>query len=139
MTALFPYVIMAILFVRGIMLEGALEGIYFYVTPDWNKLLSAKVCSSLSLCSVDLDTAPVAILMYFICIPLVWSLAYIFMIMIWWHRRSHLSPSSSVPYTRLCFVCGFLMTCQNRFFSLLSLLTSFAFKVYGLICGLTCV
>ncbi|XP_072919006.1 sodium- and chloride-dependent glycine transporter 1 isoform X2 [Hemitrygon akajei] len=42
-TATFPYVVLTILFVRGITLKGALNGITYYLTPQWDKILDAKV------------------------------------------------------------------------------------------------
>ncbi|XP_071984706.1 sodium- and chloride-dependent glycine transporter 1 isoform X3 [Engystomops pustulosus] len=42
-TATFPYVVLTILFVRGITLEGAVDGILYYLTPQWDKILDAKV------------------------------------------------------------------------------------------------
>ncbi|XP_067423927.1 sodium- and chloride-dependent glycine transporter 1 isoform X2 [Emydura macquarii macquarii] len=42
-TATFPYVVLTILFVRGITLEGAVTGIAYYLTPQWDKILDAKV------------------------------------------------------------------------------------------------
>ncbi|XP_042631733.1 sodium- and chloride-dependent glycine transporter 1-like isoform X1 [Cyprinus carpio] len=42
-TATFPYVVLTILFIRGITLEGAISGIKYYLTPQWEKILDAKV------------------------------------------------------------------------------------------------
>ncbi|CAL9689121.1 unnamed protein product [Knipowitschia caucasica] len=42
-TATFPYVVLTILFIRGITLEGAFNGIKYYLTPQWQKVLDAKV------------------------------------------------------------------------------------------------
>ncbi|XP_068631391.1 sodium- and chloride-dependent glycine transporter 1-like [Battus philenor] len=42
-TALFPYVMMTALLVRGVTLDGATEGILFYLSPNWNTLLEANV------------------------------------------------------------------------------------------------
>ena len=42
-TATFPYLVIIILLIRGAMLPGALEGIKFYIIPQWDKLATAKV------------------------------------------------------------------------------------------------
>jgi solute carrier family 6 dopamine transporter-like protein 3 len=42
-TALFPYVVLFILLIRGIMLPGSLDGIKYYLTPDFNALWKANV------------------------------------------------------------------------------------------------
>ena len=42
-TALFPYVVLLILMVRGATLEGAAKGISYYLTPDFKRLKSSEV------------------------------------------------------------------------------------------------
>ncbi|CAG2103915.1 unnamed protein product, partial [Medioppia subpectinata] len=57
-TAIFPYIMITILLGRGASLDGALDGIKYYVTPEWEKLANIKVWSqaasqiffSLSIC-----------------------------------------------------------------------------------------
>jgi hypothetical protein len=42
-TALFPYVVLAVLFLRGVTLPGASMGIQYYLEPKWEKLLVPQV------------------------------------------------------------------------------------------------
>ena len=42
-TALFPYAVLIALLVRGVTLDGAANGILYYVRPDWSKLLDGNV------------------------------------------------------------------------------------------------
>ena len=42
-TALFPYVVLVILLIRGIMLPGSIDGIRYYLTPNFNALYDANV------------------------------------------------------------------------------------------------
>ncbi|XP_071123959.1 sodium-dependent proline transporter-like [Mytilus edulis] len=42
-TAIFPYIVLIIFLARVVTLPGAMDGILFYVVPQWDKLLSTKV------------------------------------------------------------------------------------------------
>ncbi|XP_042829926.1 sodium- and chloride-dependent creatine transporter 1-like, partial [Panthera tigris] len=42
-TATFPCVVLVVLLVRGVLLPGALDGIIYYLKPDWSKLGSPQV------------------------------------------------------------------------------------------------
>ena len=46
MTATLPYVIVVILFIRGVTLPGAWDGVKFFLKPDFSSLTSGKVWSS---------------------------------------------------------------------------------------------
>lgn len=42
-TAIFPYIMITILLVRGASLDGAIDGVLYYVKPEWHKLLTVSV------------------------------------------------------------------------------------------------
>jgi len=42
-TATFPYVMLTVLVVRGATLEGSIDGILYFIVPDWQKLASPDV------------------------------------------------------------------------------------------------
>ena len=45
-TATFPYVVLFILFIRGVTLPNASEGIIYYLRPEWARLKDPKVSQS---------------------------------------------------------------------------------------------
>jgi SNF family Na+-dependent transporter len=45
-TATLPFAVLAVLFFRGLVLEGALEGVTVLFTPNWNVLYDPSVSSS---------------------------------------------------------------------------------------------
>ncbi len=47
-TATFPYVVLLCLLIRAATLPGAIDGVKFYVIPQWEKLLDMKVCTNLT-------------------------------------------------------------------------------------------
>lgn len=50
--AIFPYIILGVLFVRAITLPGSADGVMYLITPQFDQLLNPKVFFSLSIRSV---------------------------------------------------------------------------------------
>lgn len=48
-TATFPFVILSILLIRGVTLPGAIDGIRYYITPQWDQLSNIDVWADASL------------------------------------------------------------------------------------------
>ena len=42
-TATLPYLLLTVLLVRGLTLDGAIDGVIYYVTPSFQKLLNIQV------------------------------------------------------------------------------------------------
>ena len=42
-TATFPYLLLFIIFIRGVTLPGAGEGLRYYLTPDFSKIADPQV------------------------------------------------------------------------------------------------
>jgi len=64
-TAIFPYVVMLILLIRGVTLEGAWTGIKYFITPQWEKLYDPKVWyEAVSQCFFSLSTGFGPIIMF---------------------------------------------------------------------------
>lgn len=42
-TALFPYVVLIALLINNVQLPGSLDGIKYFIVPEWDQLLSAEV------------------------------------------------------------------------------------------------
>lgn len=47
-TATFPLIMLIVLLVRGLTLDGALDGVVYYLKPDLNRLKDVQVCSILA-------------------------------------------------------------------------------------------
>lgn len=42
-TATLPYLLLAVILIKGLTLPGAVDGILFYIRPDFNKLANVQV------------------------------------------------------------------------------------------------
>ena len=65
-TALFPYVVLAILLVRGVTLDGASDGIKYYLTPNFTRLQDSgvRLDFDLSLLSTSTCVLRAALIIY---------------------------------------------------------------------------
>lgn len=41
--AVFPYIVLIILLIRSTTLDGAMDGILYFIVPEWDKLFEAKL------------------------------------------------------------------------------------------------
>jgi solute carrier family 6 amino acid transporter-like protein 5/7/9/14 len=55
--ALFPYVIMVALLIRGATLPGAGQGVLFFIEPQWGELLNPEVSEPMGSANLMTSTA----------------------------------------------------------------------------------
>ncbi|XP_037826008.1 sodium-dependent nutrient amino acid transporter 1 isoform X1 [Lucilia sericata] len=63
--AIFPYVIMLVLLIRAVTLPGSIDGIIYFIKPDWSKILDPKVWyAAVTQCFYSLSVCFGNIIMY---------------------------------------------------------------------------
>uniref|UniRef100_A0A1I8P2A2 Transporter n=1 Tax=Stomoxys calcitrans TaxID=35570 RepID=A0A1I8P2A2_STOCA len=63
--AIFPYVIMAVLLIRAVTLPGSMDGIIYFIKPDWSKILDPTVWyAAVTQCFYSLSVCFGNIIMY---------------------------------------------------------------------------
>uniref|UniRef100_T1PK61 Transporter n=1 Tax=Musca domestica TaxID=7370 RepID=T1PK61_MUSDO len=63
--AIFPYIIMAVLLIRALTLPGSVDGIIYFIKPDWSKILDPKVWyAAVTQCFYSLSVCFGNIIMY---------------------------------------------------------------------------
>lgn len=63
--AIFPYVIMIALLIRAVTLEGAINGIIFFIKPNWDKLFDPNVWyAAVTQCFFSLSVCFGGVVMY---------------------------------------------------------------------------
>jgi solute carrier family 6 amino acid transporter-like protein 5/7/9/14 len=64
-TAIYPYIVLLTLLITGSMKEGATDGMYYFIKPQWNKIYDPKVWyAAVSQCFFSLSTGFGPIIMY---------------------------------------------------------------------------
>ncbi|ODM96691.1 Sodium-dependent nutrient amino acid transporter 1 [Orchesella cincta] len=64
-TAIFPYVVLLILLIRGVTLKGAWSGIKYFITPEWSVLYKPKVWyNAISQCFFSLSAGFGPVIMF---------------------------------------------------------------------------
>ncbi|EDV30730.2 uncharacterized protein Dana_GF15004, isoform C [Drosophila ananassae] len=63
--AIFPYIVMGVLLVRAVTLPGSIDGIYYFIRPQWGKILDPKVWyAAVTQCFYSLSVCFGNIIMY---------------------------------------------------------------------------
>lgn len=63
--ALFPYVVLLTLFIKGLTLEGAISGIWYFIEPKWEKMFEPNVWfQAVTQCFFSLNVAVGPVIMY---------------------------------------------------------------------------
>ncbi|TMW48588.1 hypothetical protein DOY81_006326 [Sarcophaga bullata] len=63
--AIFPYIIMLVLLIRAVTLPGSIDGIIYFIKPDWSKILDPKVWyAAVTQCFYSLSVCFGNIIMY---------------------------------------------------------------------------
>ena len=58
-TAIFPYIILTVLLGFGLSLDGAMDGIHYYITPRLDRLMDVQVPSTGTSCTLCLGKAKI--------------------------------------------------------------------------------
>ena len=64
-TAIYPYIVLITLLIHGLVKDGATNGIEYFITPQWDKIIEPKVWfAAVSQCFFSLSTGFGPIIMY---------------------------------------------------------------------------